>query len=268
MGRVKLPAVYGVLTLVTGLLAGVEGLAFLSLGLSIFVPVLCCAVTERNGFLVSLAVSALAVVVTGVASEWKLAFDISSLPIVGYLICYLKRRSVEEILIASSAFLFAFAVLEELFLGTPEVNNLKWFVDVRWGFYLTSSLFFTYLTLIAATWVLKRDFAVERVRWGFFPVPFFLLGGFGTVLLKTGIVKLIAENLLVAAMGFLLVQGLSVLLFYYRKVSLTWKFILLFTLIVIPAAIFLGAIVTGLLDVWFDFRKIGKGGMKNEGNLT
>ncbi len=266
--RFKLPAVYGALTLATGLLVNVEGFAFLSLGLSIFVPVLCCAVVEREGIFMSLAVSAFAVLATGVLSEWRLAFDLSSLPVLGYLLYFLKNFSVEKILLVSSAFLFAFAVLEELFLGVPELGNLPWFVDVRWGFYLASSLFFSYLTLVAATWVLKRDYSVERVRWGFFPVPFFLLGGFGTILLKAGTLRFVSENLLVASIGFLFVQGLSVFLFYYKKASLTWKFVFLFTLIVMPAIVFLGAVVTGLLDVWFDFRKLDRGGKKYEGNLT
>jgi len=268
MERIKLPAIYGILTVATGLLTGVEGLAFLALGLSLFVPVLCCAVAEREGFFVSFAISAAAVCVTGLASGWKLALDLSSLPVVGYLLCYLKRRPVEEIILASSVFLFAFAALEELLFGAPKVAGLKWFLEVRWGFYLTSSLFFSFLTLVTATWVLKRDFSVERVRWGFFPVPFFLLGGFGTVFLKSGMPKLVAENVLVAAIGFLMIQGLSVFLYYYRKLSLLWKFIFLFTFVVLPAAIFLGAVVAGLLDVWFDFRKLNGGGRKNESDTA
>jgi len=261
MDKAKLPFVYVVLTVLTGLLSKVEGLAFLSLGISLFVPALYYAVLEKHGCLFSFLLTVFTLGLLFPFAGLRTTVDVASLPVLGYLLFLFKSRKPHEILLLLSSVLFAFALLEELFFGIPRVSGLNWFYGVRWGFYLASSLFFSYLTLLFTSFVLRRDFGTEKVDFGFYPVFLFLIGGFGSLILK-GVLKTAALNVLSVSFGFLLVQGLSVGLFLLKKASFLWRILLLLGFLILPLGVFLVAVVLGLLDLWFDFRKL-KGGKRD-----
>jgi len=267
MKRLKLPAIYVALTAGSGILLGSEALVPLALGFSIFIPALCYLVAREYGIAIAvfLAVFALAVVVP--VSGWKVCFDVSSFPFVGILARLLKGKlSLENFLLILGILLFFITLLEEQIVGLPEeVNQLPWFTNLRWGIYFFSSFILGAVSTGVISLLSREDFGFKNLRFGFWVIPVFLVSGFLSVLNLLPEAKQPAANVLIATFSFFTVQGFAVFASFLERLSLLSKVLLLIAMFLFPAGALILAILAGIFDFWFDFRKL-KGGERDGGN--
>jgi len=257
MKSLKLPAVYGALTVLTGITAGSPKLVALSMGLSLFIPAL-FVLTARE----SLAAAALATILSlGALALYspRAPFDVLPFQAVGALLLKLLERPTLAVL-GGALVLFTGAVLEELLVGLPEdVKSLPLFGSYRWGIYFFTALLFSEAVYGIALIFLRRGELFLRLKFGFLPVFLFLITG-SLSLLAQGAVKVVAVNLLIATLGIFTAQGVAVLLYFIGRLSPLLRLLTLVLVLFFPMGFLAGALLLGFLDNWLDFRKLSGGG--------
>lgn len=267
MERLRLPAIYVALTAGSGILLGTEALVPLALGFSIFIPALCYVIARDYGIALAVLLSIVALAVSVPVSGWKVCFDLSSFPLIGILARLFKGKlSLENFLLILGAFLFFITLAEEKVMGLPEeVKQLPWFTDLRWGIYFFSSFILGAISTGVVSILSREDFGFKRLKFGFWVVPIFLISGFLTVLDLFPEVKQPATNVLIATFSLFTVQGFAVLSSFAERLSLVSKVLLLAAIFLFPLGALILAILAGIFDFWFDFRKL-KGGERDGGN--
>jgi hypothetical protein len=255
MGRFKVPVIYGLLTFLAGITAESPSLLFLSMGLSLFIPVL-FFLFARESFYGALGVSLLVLVLLSFYSL-RAPLDVIPFQLIGVLLLKLYKKP-ELSLILSSLLLFAFGLLEEFLFGLPpELESSPLFGDYRWGLYFVSALLFAQVIYGILVAFLKEGELFYRVRFGFIPVLLFLVSGTLT-LLSEGEVKVLSANLLAVSLSLFTAQGISVFLFILRRLSPLLRLLILIFALFFPLGFLLGALVLGFLDNWLDFRKLSR----------
>ncbi|WP_165863704.1 hypothetical protein [Phorcysia thermohydrogeniphila] len=267
MKQLKLPAIYVALTAGSGILLGTEVLVPLALGFSIFIPALCYVVAREYGIAAAAILSIAALGVAVPVSGWKVCFDLSSFPLIGILARFLKGKlSLENFLLILGALLFSVTLLEEQILGLPEeVRQLAGFMNLRWGIYFFSSFILAAISTGVISLLSREDFGFKRLKFGFWVVPIFLVSGFLAVLDLFPEVKQPAANVLIATFSIFTVQGFAVLSSFVERLSLLSKVLLLAAIFLFPIGALIVAMLAGIFDFWFDFRKL-KGGERDGGN--
>ena len=264
MRNYKLPVFYVLLTVATGALMGMEALLPLALGLSLFIPALCYVVTRDFGILAALFLSVVSIGIISLSEGWKTSLDISAFSLLGISTRILKERlKTENIILVLSLISFGTTILEDLFIGLPaEVKQIPWFTQLRWGFYFLSSVVISAISVGMIALVSKEDFGFKRLKFDFWIVPIFLISGFLSILRWIPEIQVISANVLVGVLGLFIVQGFAIFSYYIEKFSLVAKILTLFAIVFFPAGAVIVAVLAGIFDFWFDFRKL-KGGKKN-----
>ncbi|GEM_PF-1132621 len=254
--RYKPAVIYSLLTVGTGLLSKSEALSPLAFGLSIFIPALFYVLSKEDGPGVALLITAVALGVLALY-DYKLAADLSALPVIGLFLYFGRNRlSTENLVLLGAALLFASAVLEEIAFGLPEpVRKVELFVKYRFGFYALSSLLLSYFMTAVAQGITGEKWKVEELRFGFWSVILFLLSGTVFLIIKEGPLHEMGINLLIASISLFTVQGISVILYAVRRLGSLWKLTLLISALLFPILILGFSTFLGLLDQAIDFRK-------------
>lgn len=92
--------------------------------------------------------------------------------------------------------------------------------------------------------------APETMIWG-------VIGSGFALFLFTGVIKLIAANVLIVLMFIYLFQGMSIILFFLNKYHLpTWLRFGVYFLIIIQQLFLVILAIAGLFDQWIDFRRL------------
>ncbi|RUM42899.1 MAG: hypothetical protein DSY34_01015, partial [Desulfurobacterium sp.] len=195
---------------------------------------------------------------------WKTSLDISAFSLLGISTRILKERlKTENIILVLSLISFGTTVLEDLFMGLPaEVKQIPWFTQLRWGFYFLSSVVISAISIGMIALISKEDFGFKRLKFDFWIVPIFLIAGFLSVLRWIPEIQVISANVLVGVLGLFIVQGFAIFSYYIEKFSLLARILTLFAIVFFPAGAVIVAVLAGIFDFWFDFRKL-KGGKKN-----
>lgn len=93
----------------------------------------------------------------------------------------------------------------------------------------------------------------------------FIFSGFGLLFLD-GIIKVLSLNLFIITCGVYFVQGIMVIIWWLEKAKAAgWMRILLFLLIGLQQFLMFLVAFLGILDNWFDFRRLKKGNPLEEG---
>ncbi len=264
MRNYKLPVLYVLLTVATGALMGAEALLPLALGLSLFIPALCYVVTREFGILTALFLSVISIGIISLSEGWKTSLDVSVFSLLGISARILKGKlKTENIIFILSLISFGITFFEDLFIGLPaEVKQIPWFIQLRWGFYFLSSVVISAISVGIITLVSKEDFGFKRLKFDFWLVPIFLISGFLSIIKLTPEIQIASANVLVGISGLFIVQGFAIFSYYIEKFSLLTKILTLFVIVLFPAGAVIVAVLAGIFDFWFDFRKL-KGGKKN-----
>jgi len=257
MKGLKLSAVYGSLTVLAGITAESPGLVALSLGLSLFIPVL-FALTARESWPLALFTSLL--VLAGLALYSPRALlDVLPFQVSGALFLKLMKKPDRAVLGGALALLLS-AVAQELLFGLPpEVEKIPFFETYRWGIYCLSALLMAQVVYGITLLFLRREELFLKIKFGFWPVILFLVTG---ILSQTvgGHLKVWAANLLLVSLGLFTVQGISVLFFLLSKLSPLVRLLVLILVFIFPLGLLVSALILGFLDNWIDFRKLSGGG--------
>jgi hypothetical protein len=265
MGRLKLPAVYGGLTL-AGITAESSSLVALSLGLSLFIPAL-FLLTARESLTTALITSVLSLGVLALYSL-RAPLDVAYFQALGALFYKTLKRPAAAVL-GGALILFLGAVVEELLFellfGLPqEVKELPLFGSYRWGLYFFVGAILAEIAYALAQVVygLKEGEGKNpffTLRFGFWPVALFLITG-ALTLVAGGALKVVSVNLLTVSLGLFTAQGLSVIAYLVSRLSPLWRLLTALGALIFPVGLFATALIVGFLDNWLDFRKLSGGG--------
>jgi len=262
MGRLKLPAVYGGLTVLAGITAESPSLVALSLGLSLFIPAL-FLLTARESLTTALITSVLSLGVLALYSL-RAPLDVAYFQALGALFYKTLKRPAAAVL-GGALILFLGAVVEELLFGLPqEVKELPLFGSYRWGLYFFVGAILAEIAYALAQVVygLKEGEGKNpffTLRFGFWPVALFLITG-ALTLVAGGALKVVSVNLLTVSLGLFTAQGLSVIAYLVSRLSPLWRLLTALGALIFPVGLFVTALIVGFLDNWLDFRKLSGGG--------
>lgn len=121
--------------------------------------------------------------------------------------------------------------------------------------------------LLALKWLLKRkgieEYVVEPSVWRSpEPLVWVLIAGGLLLLLKGEWARTMGLNLLIVSGGVYLFQGIAILSFYFKKMETPLILRIFGYLLVLFQQIFTILVIGfGLFDLWFDFRRLEKGGL-------
>ena len=265
MKNLKPPAALFLITVASGMMMGSSSLLPLGLGLSLFIPALFIYSYINGGAPITLLSLAIAVIVI-LAANRDAVLDVTSIALLGPVYLLLKRTGVSAAVLGGAFLLTLFTALEETLIGLPpEVK--KEFAQVsnyRYSLYFLSSAIYSIFTYGVANWIVKELPPVTEIRFGFWNVVLFTLSAIATLLGK-GDLKIVAVNILLASITLFIVQGISVFLWFFPKLSTTWKLITGLLIFIFPPGFFLTTLFLGLLDQKLNFRKL-KGGKEDGGN--
>ena len=266
MKGLKPSAALFALTVGSGMLMGSSSLMPFGLGLSLFIPALFIYTYLNHSPILAVISSALAVI-TVVLFLKEAAADLTSVLLLGPLYLLLRRFGASACVVGGALLITAATVLEEQIFGLPpevkaELSNLA---NYRFALYFFSSAVFSTFTYGIVNWLVRELPSVTELRFGFWTVILFTLSAAGT-LVGTGTVKTIAINLLIISLTLLIVQGTAVFLHFFPRLSGLWKLIVGLTIFIFPPGFFITALVLGLLDQKFNFRKPTNGGKENGSN--
>ncbi|WP_457678332.1 hypothetical protein [Thermovibrio sp.] len=256
MGKLRLPALYTLISVLTGIASDSPHWVLLSVGLSLIVPPLTLLVM-REGLTHALVATAVSLLILE-AFNLKAPLNVLPLQACGALFYkWLERPSFA--LLAGSSALFLGALFQELLLGLPkEVEGQSLFITYRWGIYFLTSVLFSLTVYGITLLLLRKGYLFTKLKFGFWPVILFLISGFGTLLLK-GEGKVIATNLLIGILSLFVAQGISVVIHFLGKLSPVARLIILILVVIFPLGFLTGALFIGFLDNWIDFRKLNGG---------
>jgi len=251
------------LTILTGVFLKSPSLLPAGLGLSLFIPSLTFKSLEERGVVHTLIVSASSLLILSFLSRESL-IDVSSILLLGFLFYLARNREVGFTVLLGALALTLTAVLEEFLFGIPkELGELRGFLDYRYGIYFMSSSLFTYVSYGFTRLFNQSLPPLVNLKFGFWVVLLFLfLGILSFVHLCCGY---LIKDLLIASLSLIMLQGLSVSLWFWLRLPGLWKLITAVSIIIFPVVIFAVSIPLGLFDYMLNFRKLN-GGRKDEGN--
>ena len=256
MKGLKLPAIYGGLTVLAGITAESPSLVALSLGLLLFIPAL-FLLTARESLTAALITSVLSVGALALYSL-RAPLDVACFQVLGALFYKTLKRPAAAVL-GGALILFLGAMVEELLFGLPqEVKELPLFGSYRWGLYffvgtILAEIAYALAQVVYGTGKGRNPFFT--LRFGFWPVALFLITGILTLAAESSL-KVISVNLLIATLGLFTAQGLSVMAYLVSRLSPLWRLLTALGALIFPVGLFAVALVVGFLDNWFDFRKL------------
>jgi len=267
MKGLKLPAVYGGLTILAGITAENPGTAALSLGLLLFVPALFLLTAKES----PAAAAVSSVISLGILALYSLRapLEVAYFQALGALFYRSLKRPAVAVL-GGALILFLGAVVEELLFGLPpEVKELPLFGNYRWGLYFFVGVILAEIAYALAQVVYgagkgegKNPFFT--LRFGFWSVALFLITG-ALTLVAGGALRVVSVNLLTVSLGLFTAQGLSVIAYLVSRLSPLWRLLTALGALIFPVGLFAVALIAGFLDNWLDFRKLSGGG-KNGSN--
>lgn len=164
---------------------------------------------------------------------------------------YLVMQNTENLLqtaLSENQEQLAFAL--EL-LETTQTILTRYYV----GVWMVSIIFGLYLGSLLLSRQIQAKFQHQRIEFPFFFV-YLLIAALVMFILPQS--KLFGLNMLIILVPFFIIQGISILDFFWRdffKKSRILVFILIFAMAFNILIMILVALI-GLLDIWFDFRKI------------
>ncbi len=265
MKGLKSPAALFAITVGSGLMMESSSLMPFGLGLSLFIPVLFIYSYTNSGPLTTVLLSALAIGTVFLLNR-STALDLSSILLLGPVYLILKKRGTSIAVLGGALLLTLIAIAEEVLIGLPP-DVKKEFAEVlnyRYSIYFLSSAIYSTFAYGVVNWIVKEFPSVAEIKFGFWSVVLFTVSALGT-LIGRGEVKTVAINILIASISILIVQGISVFLWFFPKLSTTWKLITGLLIFIFPPGFFLTALFLGLLDQKFNFRKL-KGGKEDGSN--
>ena len=253
------------ITVGSGLMMESSSLMPFGLGLSLFIPALFIYTYTNSGLGITL-LSSLIAILTILLFNKNAVIDTTSILLLGPTFLISKRTGPSAAVLGGALLLTLFTALQETIMGLPpEVK--KEFAELsnyRYSIYFLSSTIYSTFAYGAVNWVVKELPPVTEIRFGFWSVILFTLSAIAT-LTGSGELRTVAINLLVVSISILTVQGISVFLWFFQKFSTTWKLITGLTIFIFPPIFFLTALIIGLLDQKFNFRKL-KGGKEDGSN--
>ncbi|WP_456342069.1 hypothetical protein [Thermovibrio sp.] len=256
MKGLRAPALYGLITVLAGITAESPQWLFLSMGLSLFIPAL-FVIALRESLPGALISSAVALGVLAIYST-RAPLEVIPFQVIGALFSRWYRRP-EISVFSAAAILFAAAVIEELLFGLPPEVKSSLFGSYRWGVYFFTALLFGEATYGVALLFTGRGELFLRLKFGFWPVPLFLVCG-ALSLLPGFPYREVAVNGLIVALSLFTGQGIAVILHLIRRLSPLARLIILIAVVIFPLGFLTAALILGFLDNWLDFRKLNGGG--------
>ncbi|WP_456436542.1 hypothetical protein [Thermovibrio ammonificans] len=246
-----------------GVLYQSPALAPTGLGLSLFVPALFNLALRGVSLPAVLFGTAVVEVLLALLNP-QVALDVGYFPFLGLLFYLFKERPAAAVL-SGAALLFGGSLIEELLFGLPkEVTQFKEFMALRLGIYAYTALLVSVAAYGLTLLLERRGELFFKLKFGFWTAVFFIVSAAASLLLK-GSAKVVSENFLIASLGFLTAQGIPVFFHFVRRFSPLMKLIIFFAVLIFPLGFLATALVLGLLDNWFDFRKL-KGGEEDGSN--
>lgn len=156
-----------------------------------------------------------------------------------------------------------------------EYTQISDFINISKNLYLNYNYAFAIFIAIVATWlglmILSKIIAYDFKFCSYFTPNFIvyaMIGGLIALLIPQA--KYAGENIIIVTMTFFFIQGLAVAWFYYGvllKSSVILLILFSLSLILNPYLIILLALV-GIIDTWFDLRKLNKLEETHENNLN
>ena len=262
MKGLKSSATLFVLTVSSGLMMKSSSLLPFGLGLSLFVPAIFIYTYSQYSPVVAVFSSVLAALTVFFLGR-EVIFDVSSVLLLGPIFLIFKRFG-SAASVVSGAFLLTFITLieEKVYGFPPEVKKqLAGLASYRYAIYFFSSAVFSVFTYGICNWIVMDFPPLVRLRFGFWSVILFTFSAL-VVLFGSGTVRVISANLLILALSLLILQGIAVFIWFFQRLSMTWKLITGLLMFIFPLGFFLTALVLGVLDQKFNFRKLN-GGKKN-----
>ncbi|RKQ63189.1 hypothetical protein C7457_0052 [Thermovibrio guaymasensis] len=256
MKGLKASAIYGLITVLTGITAESSQWVLLSAGLSLFIPAL-LLISIRENTLLALLTS---VTSLGILALYSLRapFEVLPFQVIGVLFSRRYKKPELSLLIAT-VILFSAAVVEELLLGLPpEVKDFP-FYAYRWGVYFFTALLFSEATYGIALLTIRKGEIFLKINFGFWPVPLFLVLG-ALSLIPDFFYRELVINGLIATLSLFAGQGIPIMLYLINRVSPLIRLIILITVVIFPLGFLTAAVILGFLDNWLNFRKLNEGG--------
>jgi len=255
MKDLKPPVALFTLTVGSGLMMGSSSLAPFGLGLSLFIPALFIYSHTHSGSAATVLASAFAVAALLFLNR-TVVLDVTSILLLGPVYLILKKLGPAVAIIGGALLLTAVTALEEAVIGLPiEVKDqLAQLSNYRYSVYFLSSALYSTFAYGAVNWLAKELPPVTEVRFGFWSVVLFTVSALA-ILIGKGELKVVAVNALLFSIAILTVQGISLFLHFFPKFSTTWKLITGLLIFIFPPGFFLTALLLGLLDQKFNFRK-------------
>jgi uncharacterized protein YybS (DUF2232 family) len=168
---------------------------------------------------------------------------------------------------------YSISLYEEIGIPQDQVDNLKesagavsaWIVDHSVALFLTSTAFFIWLNVLGMRMFLQgRDPAFpdfgDLACWKLPDwVVWFVIAAGAMMIVPEDIAKIVGLNALIVLLFLYLLQGLSVVQFFFRKKNIP-KYLraLFYTLIVLYQYLLVFVAAIGLFDIWVDFRKMNR----------
>jgi len=166
---------------------------------------------------------------------------------------------------------YSISLYEEIGIPQDQVDNLKenagavssWIVDHSAALFFMSTTFFIWLNVLGMRMFLQgRDPAFpdfgDLACWKLPDwVVWFVIAAGALMIVPEDIAKIIGLNALIVLLFLYLLQGLSIVQFFFRKKNIP-KYLrgLFYALIVLYQYLLVFIAAIGLFDIWVDFRKM------------
>ena len=142
---------------------------------------------------------------------------------------------------------------------------IKFLTNLFPALVLVGTTFFVWLNVLLGSLLFQRngmwypDFG-DLSRWKIpDKVVWFVIVSGILVLLPVRVIKIVGLNILIILLFFYLLQGLSIINFYFNKKNMpVFVRVLCYALIFVQQVFLLLVVGLGLIDVWADFRKLEK----------
>jgi uncharacterized protein YybS (DUF2232 family) len=173
----------------------------------------------------------------------------------------------------SESIKYSISLYEEIGIPQDQVDNLKesagavsaWIVDHSVALFLTSTAFFIWLNVLGMRMFLQgRDPAFpdfgDLACWKLPDwVVWFVIAAGAVMIVPEDIAKIVGLNTLIVLLFLYLLQGLSVVQFFFRKKNIP-KYLraMFYALIVLYQYLLVFIAAIGLFDIWVDFRKMNR----------
>jgi uncharacterized protein YybS (DUF2232 family) len=184
-------------------------------------------------------------------------------------------RSITDIVqgYVSDSIQYSIALYEEIGIPQDQIDNLKesagavasWIVDHGIALFLTSTIFFIWLNVLGLRLFMQGrdpafpdfgDLACWRMPdW----VVWLVIAAGAMMIVPEEIVKIIGLNTLIVLLFLYLLQGLSIVQFFFKKKNIPrYLRALFYALIVLYQYLLVFISAIGLFDIWVDFRKMNR----------